>query len=236
MKKLIKNYKIKAKKINENVELQMINSNLQSAINKNKKLLFEQKLNLEEEFNERENKFIIDEENNFLVEKDKLDYQLKSLRKTNEDLLKKNNNLNDNIKIEIDLDEENNENKLNDLKKENDNLKMKNISLNSENLKLNIQIKIKENLIDQNNKKLKDLNVIQELNEKNINEKLSQKNKEFQKIKKNFENEKNKLNEKIRELENEIDKYKIKNLKIDENKLRIAEQIKKSINNFISNK
>ena len=221
---------------NENVELQMINSNLQSAINKNKKLLFEQKLNLEEEFNERENKFIIDEENNFLVEKDKLDYQLKNLRKTNEDLLKKNNNLNDNIKIEIDLDEENNENKLNDLKKENDNLKMKNISLNSENLKLNTQIKIKENLINKNNNKLKELDVIQELNEKNTNDKLSQKNKDFQKIKNNFENEKNKLNERIRELENEIDNYKIKNLKIDENKLRIAEQIKKSINNFISNK
>ena len=221
---------------NENVELQMINSNLQSAINKNKKLLFEQKLNLEEEFNERENKFIIDEENNFLVEKDKLDYQLKNLRKTNEDLLKKNNNLNENIKIEIDLDEENNEKKLNDLKKENDNLKIKNISLNSENLKLNTQIKIKENLINKNNNKLKELDVIQELNEKNTNDKLSQKNKEFQKIKNNFENEKNKLNERIRELENEIDNYKIKNLKIDENKLRIAEQIKKSINNFISNK
>ena len=221
---------------NENVELQMINSNLQSAINKNKKLLFEQKLNLEEEFNERENKFIIDEENNFLVEKDKLDYQLKNLRKTNEDLLKKNNNLNENIKIEIDLDEENNEKKLNDLKKENDNLKIKNISLNSENLKLNTQIKIKENLINKNNNKLKELDVIQELNEKNTNDKLSQKNKDFQKIKNNFENEKNKLNERIRELENEIDNYKIKNLKIDENKLRIAEQIKKSINNFISNK
>ena len=91
---------------------------------------------------------------------------------------------------------------------------MKNISLNSENLKLNTQIKVKENLINKNNNKLKELNVTQELNEKNINEKLSQKNKDFKKIKNNFENEKNKLNEKIRELENEIDNYKIRNLKI----------------------
>lgn len=61
------------------------------------------------------------------------------------------------------------------------------------------------------------------------------KEKEFKKEKENFEIEKGKLNDKIRELENEIDVLRGRLDKFEEKREMIKEQMKRTLLNYVEN-
>ena len=97
------------------------------------------------------------------------------------------------------------ENQISELRSQNAQLLKNNGDLESEKSSMLIDLKAKENLINQYKNKTSDIDKLRDNLEREKNSYLIKKEKEFKKEKENFEIEKGKLNDKIRELENEID-------------------------------
>ena len=231
------------KKLRENEdEIQKLkeqNQILQKEISDLKKNSLDEKMDLEMQYKSREARLLDDEQNKNLMEKEGLLKRIKVLENTKEDLEGKlndkkgsNQNLKSNPK---DNEYVKYENQISELRSQNAQLLKNNGDLESEKSSMLIDLKAKENLINQYKNKTSDIDKIRDNLEREKNSYLIKKEKEFKKEKENFEIEKGKLNDKIRELENEIDVLRGRLDKFEEKREMIKEQMKRTLLNYVEN-
>ena len=231
------------KKLRENEdEIQKLkeqNQILQKEISDLKKNSLDEKMDLEMQYKSREARLLDDEQNKNLMEKEGLLKRIKVLENTKEDLEGKLNdkkgskqNLKSNPK---DNEYVKYENQISELRSQNAQLLKNNGDLESEKSSMLIDLKAKENLINQYKNKTSDIDKLRDNLEREKNSYLIKKEKEFKKEKENFEIEKGKLNDKIRELENEIDVLRGRLDKFEEKREMIKEQMKRTLLNYVEN-
>ena len=231
------------KKLRENEdEIQKLkeqNQILQKEISDLKKNSLDEKMDLEMQYKSREARLLDDEQNKNLMEKEGLLKRIKVLENTKEDLEGKlndkkgsNQNLKSNPK---DNEYVKYENQISELRSQNAQLLKNNGDLESEKSSMLIDLKAKENLINQYKNKTSDIDKIRDNLEREKNSYLIKKEKEFKKEKENFEIEKGKLNDKIRELENEVDVLRGRLDKFEEKREMIKEQMKRTLLNYVEN-
>ena len=231
------------KKLRENEdEIQKLkeqNQILQKEISDLKKNSLDEKMDLEMQYKSREARLLDDEQNKNLMEKEGLLKRIKVLENTKEDLEGKlndkkgsNQNLKSNPK---DNEYVKYENQISELRSQNAQLLKNNGDLESEKSSMLIDLKAKENLINQYKNKTSDIDKLRDNLEREKNSYLIKKEKEFKKEKENFEIEKGKLNDKIRELENEIDVLRGRLDKFEEKREMIKEQMKRTLLNYVEN-
>ena len=221
----------------ENQRLKKENSEFENIIEKNKKNIAKNRLELEEEYKLRESKFMNNERNKYNQQKNNFMNKIKILTALNKKLenIRKENNEMKPVKLKSGKSKFTNEDLLNKYQIENDTLKKNNHNLLNENSKLSIDLKAKENLSNQLSEKVNEILKTIESNEKGNNNSLLKKDEEQKKQKTDFEREIDLLKLRLKELENELEIQKQKNYKIDEEKNHASEQIKSSINNYIKN-
>ena len=231
------------KKLRENEdEIQKLkeqNQILQKEISDLKKNSLDEKMDLEMQYKSREARLLDDEQNKNLMEKEGLLKRIKVLENTKEDLEGKlndkkgsNQNLKSNPK---DNEYVKYENQISELRSQNAQLLKNNGDLESEKSSMLIDLKAKENLINQYKNKASEIDKLRDNLEREKNSYLIKKEKEFKKEKENFEIEKGKLNDKIRELENEIDVLRGRLDKFEEKREMIKEQMKRTLLNYVEN-
>ena len=231
------------KKLRENEdEIQKLkeqNQILQKEISDLKKNSLDEKMDLEMQYKSREARLLDDEQNKNLMEKEGLLKRIKVLENTKEDLEGKLNDKkgsNQNLKSNPrDNEYVKYENQISELRSQNAQLLKNNGDLESEKSSMLIDLKAKENLINQYKNKTSDIDKIRDNLEREKNSYLIKKEKEFKKEKENFEIEKGKLNDKIRELENEIDVLRGRLDKFEEKREMIKEQMKRTLLNYVEN-
>ena len=231
------------KKLRENEdEIQKLkeqNQILQKEISDLKKNSLDEKMDLEMQYKSREARLLDDEQNKNLMEKEGLLKRIKVLENTKEDLEGKLNDKkgsNQNLKSnQKDNEYVKYENQISELRSQNAQLLKNNGDLESEKSSMLIDLKAKENLINQYKNKTSDIDKIRDNLEREKNSYLIKKEKEFKKEKENFEIEKGKLNDKIRELENEIDVLRGRLDKFEEKREMIKEQMKRTLLNYVEN-
>ena len=231
------------KKLRENEdEIQKLkeqNQILQKEISDLKKNSLDEKMDLEMQYKSREARLLDDEQNKNLMEKEGLLKRIKVLENTKEDLEGKLNDKkgsNQNLKSNPrDNEYVKYENQISELRSQNAQLLKNNGDLESEQSSMLIDLKAKENLINQYKNKASEIDKLRDNLEREKNSYLIKKEKEFKKEKENFEIEKGKLNDKIRELENEIDVLRGRLDKFEEKREMIKEQMKRTLLNYVEN-
>ncbi len=231
------------KKLRENEdEIQKLkeqNQILQKEISDLKKNSLDEKMDLEMQYKSREARLLDDEQNKNLMEKEGLLKRIKVLENTKEDLEGKLNDKkgsNQNLKSNPrDNEYVKYENQISELRSQNAQLLKNNGDLESEKSSMLIDLKAKENLINQYKNKASEIDKLRDNLEREKNSYLIKKEKEFKKEKESFEIEKGKLNDKIRELENEVDVLRGRLDKFEEKREMIKEQMKRTLLNYVEN-